>query len=258
MDVVFFLKAMPSKAMQALPWARETRLIGIDPPAALMCGGEDPRCSSAYTRLWSSLRDADGRAMPALLRRYAGTEDVDHVGFVGFSAAHGLLNPLAEHPDDRGRIDAYLLLDASFGGGKAGYRAFVEDAARGERLLVSATSNTGGDDSWVKVWQAAEAELGDESERVEAEPPLPDPSGGVHRLGKLAFWYRFVDPRGGTELPHWEMGRIDDALVEAYLVPYFAGELRGGGPAWPIALAVAAAGAGAAYVGWRLGVRSRR
>jgi hypothetical protein len=221
MDLVFFLKAAPTAADRALPWPRPTELLGID-PTEHRCEGADPRCSSAYTRLWHALRDpATGRVMPNLLARYAKGRQVDRVAFVGFSAAHGLLDPLVTHPADRAAISAYILLDATFGGGKAGYKAMASDAAAGRTLLVTATSNTGGDAAWRLVWDDVVARTGRRPSQIAARPPMPPPSGGAWRLGDDLFYYRYVNAQGGTELPHWEMGKLQNAILAAHLVPYW-------------------------------------
>lgn len=239
MDVVFFLKAVPTGNDRAVAWPRPTKLIAID-PGVYRCGGTDPLCSSAYTRLWSALRDpATGRVLPNLLRKYASGIDVERIAFMGFSAAHGLLDPLAENAEDRARISAYLLLDATFGGSKDGYKAFAREAAAGDRLLFTATSNTGGDESWRLVWDSALQ--GRRPARVRAAPPLPEPSGGAWRVGDL-YYYRYVDAAGGSELPHWRMGEIQNAVLSGMLAPYW----RGSWETW----AWGAAGAAAFLGGW--------
>lgn len=250
-DVVFFLKAYPSKEIQALPWG-DVKLIGVDPPPNLMCEGKDPRCSTAYSNMWQWLKDADGRVLPNFLAHYAKGIEVGRIAFVGFSAAHGFLNPLTDNDADRADIDALILMDASFGGGKTGYRKYVVDAAKGTKLFATTTAFTGGDTSFSVVWAEAEDELGMPSVLEEAKPPMPQPSGGSYRLGELAYYLRYVDPNNpkSGELPHWEMGKVIAPMLEAYLIPYWRGDLRGGG-AWK-----AAAWAGAlvamGYLGYRL------
>lgn len=243
-DVIFFLKSPVPKDAPAV-FSGDTKLIAIDPPSGLMCGGSDPRCSTAYSNMWQWLRDGSGQAMPNLLKKYAPGVNVGRVAFVGFSAAHGLLNPLANNDADRARISAYILLDASFGGGKTGYVKFTEDAARGDRLLATTTSNTGGDESWQAVWKEAMARTGETPDPIDARSPMPQPSGGVWRLGRDAYYYRFVDAKGGTELPHWEMSKVTTALLQAHLAPYW------GGVSWPKFVGGAVALAGA-VVAWKI------
>ena len=245
-DVIFFLKSTPGKSAQ-LPWPDpNTKLIGLD-PGSLSCTGVDRLCSTAYSRMWSTYGGPQGRFVETMLKKH-GVTNPGRVAFVGYSASHGLLNPLANNDADRARISAYVLLDASFGGGKSGYVKFVKDAAQNKRMLVTTTSNTGGDDSWGPVWDQAEAELGEESRATEARAPVPQPSGGAWQLGKLAYYLRYVDQKGNTELPHWEMGKVQTPLVQAYLLAYWQGKL--GGFPWGKALGAAIA-AGGLYYGYR-------
>jgi len=248
-DVVFFLKSFPDTRVKALGWGSNVKLIGVDPPASLMCGGSDPRCSTAYSNLWNWLKGADGRVLPNFLAHFAPGISVGRVAFVGFSAAHGFLNPLANNDADRADIDAYVLLDSSFGGGKTGYVKFVEDAARGERLFVTTTSNTGGDDSFKDVWAKAQQELEENAKQVSARAPMPEPSGGTWKLGDLAFYLRYVDAKNGSELPHWEMNKVLPAVLDAYLISYWNGRL--GGIPWGLVGGVALA-AGGAYAALRI------
>ena len=225
-DVVFFLKSVASKSLYDLAWPNEVSLVAVDPPESLMCSGTDPRCSSAYSRMYTSLKDADGRVLPNFVKKYYGTslDQVGHIVFLGFSAAHGFLNPLARVQADRERISAYLLLDATFGGGKDAYAAFLRDAAAGERLLVSPTSNSGGSADFEKVVLASEIPL----VQVPAREPMPEASGGVYQLGMFGFWYRFMNATGGTEILHGQMPKLIRPMLEAYLVPYLRGDLAAG------------------------------
>jgi hypothetical protein len=187
--------------------------------------------------------------MPTLLAKYA--PDATRVAFVGFSAAHGFLNPLLNNDSDRAMIDAVILMDASFGGGKGGYVKAVKDAALGKMLLASPTAFTGGDDSWQAVWHQAQQELGMQDEPYAARPPMPEPSGGAYRLGELAFYLRYVNPQNPQtgELPHWEMGKATPWMLQAYLIPYWRGELAKGAIPWSTlgGIALAVGGAVAAY-----------
>lgn len=249
-DVIFFLKSVPTAAIKALPWPRETKLVALD-PGSLGCEGADRLCSSAYSRMWQAYGGPDGRFVDTMLQRNK-ISDPERVAFLGFSAAHGLLNPLANNDRDRSMISAYVLLDASFGGGKTGYTKFVTDAARGERMLVTTTAFTGGDESWAPVWAAAESALGEQAKTIEARPPMPSPSGGAQQLGKLAFYYRYVNAQGQGELPHWEMHKVQTEIVSAYLLPYWRGELGGGFPWKKVAGgAILTAGAYGAYRIWK-------
>lgn len=233
-DLVFFLKDYPDpKLLTELDWPDETKLIGIGP---------GDLSSTAFSSLAASLKDADGRILPNLLEKYAPGVTPGRIAFVGFSAAFGLLDPLARHPEDRAAISAYLLLDATFDGfgakhGKPGYVEFGRDAARGERLLVTTTANTAtwnaaegkaahltGNESWSLVWADLEAE-GFSERDIAPREPMPAPDGGAHQLGSLLFWYEYVKDNGESQVAHQDMGKLRRPLLEAYLIPYWRGEL---------------------------------
>ena len=222
-DGVFFLKATPKRASLG----KDVKVIGLDPVSmGFACGGTDKYCSTAYSQMWQALGGKNG-VIPTLRKKYA----IDgRVAFVSFSAGHGFMNPMLNVDSDRDGVSAVLLVDSTFGGGKTGYVKAAIDAAYGKLLLATTTSNTGGDNDWRKhVWQPALDATNKAPIKVAARPPMPEPSGGVEQLGDLLYYYRFVNDKGGTELPHWEMGKIQDKFVDAMLVPYWAGGL-GGGP----------------------------
>ncbi len=222
MNGIFFLKS----AVTPVPGAKS---IALDPVAlGFACGGADKYCSTAYSQMWSYY----GPGAVAKLKAKYGIDGT--VSFVGFSAAHGFLNPLLFSDVDRAQISTVLLLDASFGGGKTGYVKAAQDAAAGKLLLVSATSNTGGDESWQAVLQQA----GIVGAPASAVPPMPTPKGGVTRVGNL-WTYRY----DGSP-PHWEFGKLQKPAVDAYLVGTPPG--ASGSSWWPALLAVGA-GVGAYY-----------
>ncbi len=259
-DLVFFLKDYPDpKLLTELEWPSETKLIGIGP---------GDLSSTAFSSLAASLKDAEGRILPNLLDKYAPGVEVGRIAFVGFSAAFGLLDPLARNAADRAAISAYLLLDATFDGfgskhGKPGYVAFGEEAARGERLLVTTTANTAtwdpvakkaahltGTESWELVWNDLVAEGFSENDIAPREP-LPPPDGGAHQLGRLLFWYEYVKSNGESQIAHQDMGKLRKPLLEAYLVPYWKGELGGGAFADLMKAAIIGGFAIAAYRWWK-------
>lgn len=248
MKYVFFLKSVPPK--QAPPGVK---YVALDPPQQFMCGGTDPRCSTAYSAFILSLKDADGRYLPRIKQKYA--PDATAVAFMGFSAAHGFLNPLLNNDQDLAEISAVYLMDATFGGGKAGYVKAAQRAAAGGMLLVSPTSHTGGDEAF-RDHVLAPAGVLDSLSLTNAVPPMPQPSGGVWRVGDL-WYYRFVNATGGSELPHWEMGKIQSEVLEAH--PPFAsrGEKARNTPDWVLGLLALGAGAGA-YLGWQHWKATRR
>ncbi len=250
-DVVFFLKEIARG--KALPWPGPTRRIEVE-PTPWFCPGSDPRCSSAYSGMWSALRDSDGRVLPNFLNRYARGVDVGRVAFLGFSAAHGFLNPLLNNDQDRAAVSAVVLMDATFGGGKTGYQKALVDAAEGKMLLATPTSHTGGDNAWrANVWEPVLAATGLEPEEIDPFPGMPVPPGGTIRLGRLAYYLRYVDAQGNTNMPHWEMSKLTEPLLAGLLIPYWRGDLDGW-PSWVgpvVGGALALGGAAVAATLWK-------
>lgn len=230
MDGVFFLKA----PIVPVPGAKS---IALDPVQyGFACGGVDKYCSIAYSQLWQHF--GAGQVVQKLRAKYS----IDgRVAFVGFSAAHGFLNPLLNNDVDRAAVSAVLLMDASFGGGKTGYIKAAEDAVAGRMLLVSATSNTGGDTSWSEsVMEPSGLVL---SPTAPASP-MPAPKGGVTKRGD--FWYYRYD---GAP-PHWKFGKLLEPAVRAHLIPYWAGS-RGRGGGWVVTLLLSVGAGVTAYYLWR-------
>ena len=233
MDAIFFLKAgVPS----GLP--PNVKGIQLDPVTyGFSCGGADKYCSTAYSQLWQHLGGAAGGVIAKLKAQYG----IDgKVSFVGFSAAHGFLNPLLNHESP----DAVVLVDATFGGGKDGYIKAAKAAAVGGPLLVSVTSDKGstdalnnGDYAWRKfVLEPAGMTLSPTS----PVSPMPPPSKGVSSLGNL-WYYRYSD----AEIHHWDMGKILPHVVKAHL----SGAVGKSGPKssfLPVLIAVAGG-----YFVWR-------
>src|SRR3989304_3672672 len=190
-DVVFFLKTWGTAATKALPWPGSVRLIGIDPPAGSTGGGAEKLCSTACSCLWQSVRGADGRALPGFLARYAKGVQVGRVAFVGFSAAHGFLNPLLNNDADRAGISAVVMMDTCFGGGKTGFQKALRDAAAGRMLYATMTSHDG------SPWKSASdlqsgtfcfeknvrGPTGLAAKPVPPRAPAPTPSGGAFQIG---------------------------------------------------------------------------
>jgi hypothetical protein len=257
LDVVFFLKAMPTDAMRALDWPAETKLVGLNPNKS----GEPT--SADYSALAASLKGSDGRILPNLLEKYAKVDEVGRVAFLGFSAAHGFLDPYARNDEDRAATSAYILMDATFDGfgaqhGKPGYVAFAEDAVDGDRLLWTATANSAtwdpvakkathltGTESWELVWNDVLEATGRSEKEAQLRDPLPEPAGGAHQLGQLLFWYEYVNSDGSSQIAHTDMGKLITPAFEAYLIPWWKGELGGSK-----ALLIGAAIAGAAGAAW--------
>jgi len=209
-SVVFFLKSLPPK----ITWPAGMRAIVLDPPEK--CGGADPLCSTAYSKMYSSLKGTDGRVLPNLLKKY-NVEGHDAI-FVGFSAAHGFLNPYLNNPADRAATRTVILVDATFGGGKTGYVAAAKDAAAGKLNLVSVTSDkhttdplNNGDFAFREYVLEPAGLLS--MPQTQLRPPMPPPSEGVFKQGNL-WYYRYAD----AEAHHWELGKLVKPVVEAHVV----------------------------------------
>lgn len=208
MDGIFFLK---SGVVKDLPPG--TKAIVLDPPAyGFSCGGADALCSTAYSEMWQYLGGSSG--VVAKLKKKYGIDG--RVAFVGFSAAHGMLNAMLANDADRAAISTVILLDATFGGGKTGYVKAAQDAAAGKLSLVSVTSDKGttdalnnGDYAWREhVLKPAGLALAPTS----PVPPMPAPGGGVSRLGDL-WYYRYKD----AEVHHWDLGQFLSPVIKAHL-----------------------------------------
>lgn len=245
-DAIFMLKAFFPSGVTLPPG---TKAIVLDPPEK--CGGADPLCSTAYSKLYASLKDADGRVLPNLLKKY-------HVegyrpSFVSFSAGHGFMNPFLTNAQDRAETHAVILMDSTFGGGKSGYVAAAMDAAAGRLLMVSVTSDKGSTDALnngdyaFRQFVLTPAGLLNMPATTPV-PPMPKPSEGVFKQGNL-WYYRYSD----AEAHHWELGKLMKPVVEAHLVPFLSvsggavpKSTGGAGSLLPIIAAVAALAAGIA------------
>lgn len=260
-DVIFYLKAMASQAEADLDWPGPILLIGLDPVAmGLGCGGTDKYCSTAFSNMWQALRGPDGSVMDRLLAKYAKGVKVNRVAFLGFSAAHGFLNPMLANDADRARTSAVVMMDTCFGGGKTGFIKALQDAAAGKMLYATLTSHQAG----MKVGSAGILQSGTECfeqqvlvpsglkpSPVAARAPMFEPKGGAWRIGELGFWLRGTDDAGHVDVPHYNLGsKQQRAMLEAYLLPYWQGEL--GGMPWEmkVGAALALGGVAAAYYIW--------
>lgn len=232
-DGLFTLKASVPKDLPP-----GTKGVALDPVAyGFQCGGADKYCSTAYSQLWQHLG-------PGAVKKLRAKYGIDgRVAFVGFSAAHGFLNPLLASDADRAEVSQVILLDATFGGGKDGYVKAAKDAAAGKLSLVSVTSDKGssdalnnGDYAWREfVLKPSGLVLAPAS----PVPPMPKPGGGVLRAGEL-WYYRYKD----SEVHHWDMGQLLSPVVRAHLWRAGAGAKK---TPWGWVAAGLAAAAGLAY-----------
>lgn len=211
--------------------------------------------SAHFSVLASSLRDAQGRMLPGLLRKYTprGVAHIDKVALAAYSAGWGLLDKVAENAEDRARLSALMLSDACFGGSKNGYEAFATEAARGDKLMVVSTAHTtpgtypSGRESWLMVWDEVQRRTGKHPRSVSPHSPAPPASGGWRSMGEL-YWGDYTQPGSkrneGNDFTHEGHHYLAPELWQAYLAPYLAGK---GVPWLHVGLGVAAgvaAGAG--------------
>ena len=235
MDLVIFAGPVIVKsAFRQIPWERETRIVEVTGSG-----------STYFSNLAGELQGADGRILPGLLRRYARLEraEVDRLALCAWSAGWGLLNRIFRVDADRAVVDACVASDASFGTGLTGYSRFAADAIRGERLMVSTTTNNSanpqlgimktGRDTWLEIQGEARdlvrSEMGRsyEPRQIAAKDPMPPASGGVWRTGAQLYWYDYVQPGSpaghGNDLSHAQHHDLAVEAWTAYLVPEFGG-----------------------------------
>jgi hypothetical protein len=76
-----------------------------------------------------------------------------------------------------------------------------------------------------------------------------EPKGGAWQIGDLGFWLRGTDNAGTVDVAHYNLSSVQQrAMIEAYLLPYWRGELGSALPTWAYALIAAAAVAGGGYL----------
>lgn len=258
MDLIFFAGPIYLKqSFFRIDWlGRETTIVPIQ--------GEG---SAHFSALADSLRAADGSILNGMLRRYASHVPVGALGRLAvcaYSAGHGLVSKLTTIPDDRARVDAIVLSDASYDAlgtisPKAGYLAYALEAADGRHRMVSTTSNaTSGTylsarDSWGLVMEAVEAFRGP-AHRIPSPPPVPTASGGWWQRGEL-YWGDYALPNAplnsGNDYSHAEhhdiaplvwQGLLAPWLARRSLAPFLAAGAAVGGLAWLGLSALGAAG----------------
>lgn len=190
--------------------------------------------SSYFSQLAASYADgASGRILDNLLADHgAHVSDFSQIAVAGFSAAHGLLNPLLGADGDR--IDAAILLDSCFespgASPKSGYASFAALAAAGSRLFVLAGSagqnapplppTTSGYDCALHAAGAGAASAGKALEPTATPSGLPPPSGALS-AGDL--WV--LDYRDGYQ--HGDIiNKLGVPILQTFLGPYLASASR--------------------------------
>lgn len=241
---VFFLKAAPPTKVS---WPTGTKLVALDPTQfGFQCGGADKYCSTGYSNVYSALKDASGRVVPTLRKKYG----VDGpIVIVSYSAGLGFTNPLLANDADRADVAGVVLMDSTFGSGYAGYQKAAKDAAAGKLVLVSVTSDKGSIDSHMNgdyAWREAVLKPAGLLDMASASPvpPMPQPGEGVFRQGSL-WYYRYKD----AEYPHQSLGKLLAPVSEAHVVSALSGTgvgdaAKSGRSPWAVLGVIGAVGAG--------------
>jgi hypothetical protein len=222
-------------------WGTDTQIVTFNH------GPDGGVGSSAFGELAYSYRDSSGHILAGLLAS-AGldADSFDKIAIAGFSAFHGLANPLLLADGDR--ISAAVLLDACFEGTaaapKEGYRAFAAQAAKGEKLMVflgSSGQNGPGLPPTSKGYECAfnaanagAADVGETLAQVDTPEGIREAKCGTYKAGGLwvlNFCDQFYpDMHGGI------VNQLTEETLQTLLVPYLAGTgssaLLGGLPTW--------------------------
>lgn len=228
-------------------------------PTTLMC---KPLEGSSNRSFFSTL----GSDPISSLLSKSGVSERASVGFGGFSAFHGFLDPLLQAQADQ--VDYVHLADACFQGSgatapKKGLLAFAKRAVAGKARMTVTTNGpwdkdihywgpagskyegvefslTSGAKCFGNVWREA---TGGKGEGIADVPPgVPQPS-RIFRAGEL-YWFHYEG--SGVKDPHgWHTNELARPYMQMYGVPWMAGH-RGGmgsmsGPALGVALLALAA-----------------
>lgn len=259
MDVVVYAgPVVVKRPFKEIPWKRPTVIVPISGAG-----------SSNFSKLADQLRGSNGRILPNLLERYVRPKvpgPIDRLALCSYSAGYGLLNKVFRIDADRAEVNACVLSDSAFSSKLDGMSRMAADAMRGKKLMVIANTDnmanlalgiryTSGE-AVRKIIGEAQQLSGKTIGTGKPREPMPAPSGGVFRAGRL-YWYDYVEPGSapnvGNDFSHGQHHDLAVAEWTAYLVPYFAGEL--GIPWWGYAAAGAAAVGGAVAI--KRALRSR-
>lgn len=183
----------------------------------------------------------------------AGVTERGSIGFGGFSAFHGFLDPLLQAQADQ--VDYVHLADACFQGAgataaKKGLLAFAKRAVAGKARMTVTTNGpwdqdisywgpagskyegtkfslTSGAKCFGNVWREAVGSLAEASADIPAGVPKPD---RIFRAGEL-YWFHYEGK--GVKDPHgWHTNELARPFMQLYGVPWMAGH-RGAGPLLP-------------------------
>jgi hypothetical protein len=193
---------------------------------------------------------------------------VGSIGFGGFSAFHGFLNPMLASPGVAERTTYVHLADACFSGAgatepKSGYLAFARRAVAGQARMTVTTNGPWGKDisysgpadskyagqqfnltsgakCFQAVWDAVTG--GSYGGDPEVPPGLPPPA-RAYRKGELYWWHYdsgLKDPHGG------HVTTLSQPIMQMYGVPWMANPSSGSSVNW-------LAGAAGAMLGYLIG-----
>lgn len=206
------------------------------PPEILTISGNG---SSHFAQLAIGWK-RDGHILPQLLAQYGrSASDYSSISLSGFSAGHGLVDPLLLLDGDS--INAAVMFDACFtlrgGNGKSGYASFGERAARGERLLVLTSSHgqngkdlppsDTGSECALASFDRSVMTVGASTSSFEVPAPIPtfNPKGNFYGPGTLETHRAglfFVLDYGPLFFHGDHINLLSRDVLSAFLAPYIA------------------------------------
>lgn len=228
MDFFYWGGPVYCSTMDKVEWQRPTKVY-----CKPLTGSEN----GAF--FYGSLKGS-GDPLGTLLAK-AGVPEPGSVGFAGFSAFHGFMEPMLQAASDR--IDYVHLADACFSGAgsttaKPGFVAFAKRAASGAARMTITTNGPWGKDihyshagksydltSGAKcieaVWKAA---VGNMSQADAKVPPGVSKPDRIFREGEL-YWFHYESGLGDPHGDH--ANKLAAPYVQLYGAPWMGGE-RGG------------------------------
>ena len=211
----------PVSAIAGVRWERPTQIVTVnhrDWPGP-MDGA--PRPEIVGSGAFGILAQRLGPRPLSRILEIAGISSPGRIALLGFSAAHGLIEPILSSPD-AARVNALGAFDAYFTGMnkaiKRGYLAFLERAIAEEVLAVVTTSSNAGPDypAGNASFAVLAAQLGIASE--EPPPGVPEPATmqGAGDFGWADYQFQFA------HAAHWNS--LAPAWCNAVIAPYLATE----------------------------------
>ena len=210
-------------------------LWSVDPDIITISGNG----SSHFAALAASWKQ-DGHILPQLLAHYGrSASDYSSISLTGFSAGHGLFDPLLLLDADD--ITAAVFFDSCFtlrgGNGKSGYARFGAMAIEGHKLLVLTSSDgqngaglppsdTGSECALASFQRALDATGQQDSPfDIPAGVPTTNPKGNFYGHGELETHHAglfFVLDYGPLYFHGDHINLLSRDVLSAFLVPYLA------------------------------------